>query len=132
MVGNPEDRFSWDAAQLFCSNVGLAAAHLFCSDVGFAAHINSLCCHLLPLSVIYRSIWIIFTTLREKLSSGFPTRSYTNWAAHPQKIARDLQFWFKEVEGLYYLCNENKGADQHHWAADLRLYFCICKNQVFS
>ena len=34
---------------------------------------------------------------------------------------------------LYYLCSENKGADQlrSHCAADLRLCFRICKKKVF-
>ena len=38
------------------------------------------------------------------------------------------------VEGLYYLCSKNKGADQlrSYCAADLRLCFCIRENQVFS
>ena len=27
-------------------------------------------------------------------------------------MARGLNFRFKEVEGLHYLCSENKGADQ--------------------
>ena len=37
-----------------------------------------------------------------------------------------------EVEGLYYLCSENKGADQLRGcrAADLHLCFLICKNRV--
>ena len=43
---------------------------------------------------------------------GFPTNSDTNLAVHPQKMARGSKFWIKEVEGLYYLCCENKGADQ--------------------
>ena len=39
-----------------------------------------------------------------------------------------------EVEGLYYLCSENKGADhlRSNLAADLRLCFHVCKKQVFS
>ena len=41
-----------------------------------------------------------------------------------------------EEEGLYYLCSENKGVDHlrssSNCAADLRLCFCICNNQVFS
>ena len=49
---------------------------------------------------------------QENLSSGFLTRSDTNQAVQPQKIARDLKFQTWEVEGLYYLCSENKGADQ--------------------
>ena len=38
------------------------------------------------------------------------------------------------MEGLYYLCSENKGADQlrSYCAADLRLCFRICKKPVFS
>ena len=33
-------------------------------------------------------------------------------AAQPQKIDRGLKFWIKKVEGLHYLCSQNKGADQ--------------------
>ena len=29
-------------------------------------------------------------------------------------MARGLKFWIYEVEGLYYLCSKNKGADQLH------------------
>ena len=38
------------------------------------------------------------------------------------------------MEGLYYQCSENKGADQlrGYREADLRLCFRICKNPVFS
>ena len=36
----------------------------------------------------------------------------TNEAVHPQKMDRSLKFWIKEVEGSYFLCRENKGADQ--------------------
>ena len=38
-----------------------------------------------------------------------------------------------EVEGLYYLCSKNKGADQlrGYREADLRLCFRICKKNVF-
>ena len=39
-----------------------------------------------------------------------------------------------EEEELYYLCSENKGADQlrGYCAADLSLCLPICKKQVFS
>ena len=40
------------------------------------------------------------------------TRAGTNQAVHLQKMARGLKFWIKEVEGLYNLRSENKGADQ--------------------
>ena len=57
----------------------------------------------------------------------------TNGTVQSQKRARDLKFRIKEVEGLYYLCSENKGADQlrGYREADLRLCFRICKKPVF-
>ena len=66
------------------------------------------------------------------LSSGFTTLSDTNRAVNPQTMARDSKLWIKEEEELYYLCSENKVADQlsGYSAADLRL--CFCKKQVFS
>ena len=47
-------------------------------------------------------------------------------------MARGLKVWIYEVEGLYYICSENKGPDQlcGGRAADLRLCFRICKKQV--
>ena len=68
------------------------------------------------------------------MSSGFLTRSVTDRAVQPQKMARGLKFQIKKVKGLYYLCMENKGDDQLYGfsKADLRLYFCISKKQVFS
>ena len=64
----------------------------------------------------------------------FPTRSDTNRAVQSQKMARGLKLRIYEVEGLYFPCSENKGADQIHGyrEADLHLCFCICKNPVFS
>ena len=65
-----------------------------------------------------------------RLSCGILTRSNTNQAVQPQKMARDLNFRISEVEGLYYLCSKNKDADQlpSDSAADLRLCFRICKS----
>ena len=64
----------------------------------------------------------------------FPTRSDTNQAVQLQKMARGLKFWIEKIEGLYYLCSENKDADQLRGdhEADLRLCFRICKMLVFS
>ena len=64
----------------------------------------------------------------------FPTWSDTNQAVQLQKVARGLKFQLLKVEGLYYLCSENKGADQllDYREADLRLCFRICKTLVFS
>ena len=47
-----------------------------------------------------------------KLVFGLSDQANTNRAVLPQKMARGLKFWILEVEGLYYLCSENKGADQ--------------------
>ena len=68
------------------------------------------------------------------MSSGFPTRAHANRAVQPEKKARGLKFRINKVEGLFYLCSQNKGADQLHGyrAADLHLCFRICKKQVFS
>ena len=64
----------------------------------------------------------------------FPTWSDTNQAVQLQKMARGLKFWIKGVEGFYYPCSENKGADQlrGYREADLRLCFRICIMLVFS
>ena len=42
-----------------------------------------------------------------------------------QELVRRLKFRIKEEEGLYYLCSENKGADQ-------LLCFRLCRLFVFS
>ena len=59
----------------------------------------------------------------------FLTWSDTNQAVELQKMARGLKFRLKKVEELYYLCSENKGADQlrGYREADLRLCLRICK-----
>ena len=43
----------------------------------------------------------------------------TNWAVQPQKLARGLKFQIKRVERLYYLCSENKGANQLYGTTQL-------------
>ena len=64
----------------------------------------------------------------------FQTWSDTNQAVQLQKMARGLKFQILKVEGLFYLCSENKGAAQLHGyrEADLRLCNRICKMLVFS
>ena len=64
---------------------------------------------------------------------GVLTRSDTNRAVQPQKMARSLKFRILEEEGLYYLCSETKAADQlcGYREADLGLCFPICKKSVF-
>ena len=70
----------------------------------------------------------------ENRSLGFQTRSDKSQAVQPYKMARGLKFRIWGVEGLHYLCSENKGADQlcGYRKADLSLCFRICKNTVFS
>ena len=62
-----------------------------------------------------------------KQTFWFPTWSDTNQAVQLQKMASGLKFQIKKVEGLYYLCSENIGADQlrGYREADLRLCFRI-------
>ena len=57
------------------------------------------------------------------------TWSNTNQAVQLQKMARGLKFQIKIVGGLYYLCSENKGADQlrGYREANLRLCFLHAK-----
>ena len=64
-----------------------------------------------------------------KRAFWFPTWSDSNQAVKIQKMARGLKFRIKKVEGLYYLCIENKGADQlrGYREAHLRICFRICK-----
>ena len=63
-----------------------------------------------------------------------PTRSHTNQAVQPQKMARGLKFRIWEEKELHNPCGENKGADQlrSYREADLRLCFRICEKPVFS
>ena len=65
---------------------------------------------------------------------GYLTRSDTNRAVQPLNVDRGLEFPIQKVEGLYYPCSENKGADQlpGYREADLHLCFRIYKHPVFS
>ena len=68
---------------------------------------------------------------RENLSSGFTTRSNTNRAAQPQKMARGLhEISYLGSRGVV-LCSENKGVVQlrGYHAADLRLCFAYAKSR---
>ena len=56
--------------------------------------------------------WNPYESRHEKNSSGIPTRLDTNRAVEPQKMATGLKFGIEEVEGLFYFCSKNKGADQ--------------------
>ena len=70
----------------------------------------------------------------KKPTFWFHTWSDINQTVELYKMARGLKFQIKKVEGSYYLCSENKGADQlrGYGEADLRPCFRICKKPVFS
>ena len=55
----------------------------------------------------------------------------TNQAVQPQQMARRMKFHIVE---LWYLCSENKGADEPRCnrAGYLRHYFCINEKRRFS
>ena len=61
--------------------------------------------------------------MRNNLSSGFVP------GCAESEVGRGWNFRISEVERLYYLCSENKGADQlrGYRAADLRLCYRICE-----
>ena len=67
-------------------------------------------------------------------------RGFLIWAdanrvvVSPKMTSRWLEILYLGVEELYYLCNENKVADElcDYSKADLGLCFCICKKAVFS
>ena len=67
--------------------------------------------------------------LRSRTSWQIKAMPGTSFFLQLQQMARGLKFRIKKVEGLYYICSENKGADRE---ADLRLCFRICKMLVFS
>ena len=64
----------------------------------------------------------------------FPTWSDTNQAVQLKEMARSLKFRTQKVEGIYYFCSENKGADQlrGYREADLRLCFRIYAKRWLS
>ena len=66
-----------------------------------------------------------------KLKFWLPTWSDTNQTVQLQKMARGLKYE-SYLEGLYYLCSENKGADQLRCypEADLRLCFRIYMQDI--
>ena len=71
---------------------------------------------------------IDMSRVMRKPSFWFPTWSDTNQAVQLQKMARDLKFQIWEVEGLYYLCSENKGVDQLR--RYLKAYLLLCLSHM--
>ena len=55
----------------------------------------------------------------------YQTWSDTNQAVQLQKMTRGLEFQIWKVERLYYLCSENKGADQLRSYREADLHLCF-------
>ena len=89
--------------------------------------------HLIGSTVFSKSA-IDMSRVMRKPTFWFPTWSNTNRAVQLQKMARGLKFRIQKVEGSYYQCSENKGADQlcGYRTTDQRLCFRICEMLVFS
>ena len=88
--------------------------------------LKNLCCWCSLGGAIVEAVHnIALTTYDLSLIMRKPTWSDTNQAVQLQKMARGLKFRTWKVEGLYYLCSQNKGADQlpGHREADLRLFW---------
>ena len=68
--------------------------------------------------------------VRNPVFSGFPTMSHTLRTVQP--VFSYFEFFY--VDGLYFLCSENNGADQQYGyrTADLRFCFRICTKPIFS
>ena len=62
------------------------------------------------------------------MSSGCPTRSDTNRAVQPQRMARGLKFWIEEVEGLYCLYKVKKVLISCVVTAQLNFVFTYAKS----
>ena len=140
LIGNPEDQFSQNEAQLIMSSPGMGCS---CLQVTFQAccieearylydQLTALCPILVSwMKIIIFSCMSRFTT---KPVSMVSDQVCTNQAVQRQKMARGLKFLIYKVEGWHYPCTKYKGADQlcGYRTADLCLCFHICRKLVFS
>ena len=135
LVGNPEDRFSHNEAQI---NLSKQCTHS--TDWTARSSVYTVCHFICMITTIFWMSEFTITYIHQmspdvrKSTFWFPTRSNTNQAVQLWKMARGLKFRILKVDGLYYLWSENKSADQlrGYREADLRLCFRICKRLVFS
>ena len=67
-----------------------------------------------------------------KPTNWFLTKFDTNQAKQLQKMGRGLKFRIEKVEGLYYLCSENKGADHRGYCEAVFLLFFAYAKRWFS
>ena len=89
LVGNPEDRFSHNEAHIQCHKTFMlrpactALQHYESQEISIFRLSRQL---TVLVSIEHMSLVV------RKLVFGFPTRSDTNRAVRPQKIARGLKF----------------------------------------
>ena len=74
---------------------------------------------------------ISFESCHEKTNNVFLNRSFKNQPVPFQKMARGLNFQICNRKMVYYLCSENKGADQLWTCCTVDLQFCFCEMLVF-
>ena len=69
----------------------------------------------------------------KKPTFWFPTWYDPDKAVQLQKMARGLKFRILKVDGLCYLCSENKDTDQLRGNREANLFLCfrICKMLIF-
>ena len=90
---------------------------MFVWDQASLPLIDNTTCQIMLPSVRMTSETMLHGLQKMSCNVGKPTmwiltRSDTNGAVQPLEMAKGLKFRILEVEGLYYLCSENKGTDQ--------------------
>ena len=121
-VGSPPTSAKFVSVRFRCSDLRYATdARIANRNI---SNTNSMCC-------ITGNIQM--SRLVGKSNMRFPNWSDKNRPVQAQKRARSLKFRIFVEEELYYLCSENKGADQlrGYREADLRLCFRLCRLLVF-
>ena len=107
-----------------------------CIHVIFNDSLNCVCIEIMFFCCFFIGIYVIVVKVHYEKTNNVVSehRSDTNRAVRAQKMARGWKFWILKVEELYYLCSENKGADQlrSYCEADLRLCFRICRLLFFT
>ena len=73
------------------------------------------------------------TTQKSVFGVSDKVRHKPGYTATENDLRLEISYSGSTVKGLYYLCCENKDADQLHLycAADLQFCFPICNKQVF-
>ena len=114
LVGNPEDRFSHNEAQIIL---------FIWKELDDGCNKNLIKTFLLYMSrVMKKPVFGVSDQVR-----------HNPGCSRPQKMAERLEVSDVGSRGNA-LCSKNKGADQlrGYYTADLRLCFRICKKPVFS